>query len=101
MAVDSWVPHRFATLSERLVTQNGVLLMGIAAAGAADLHRAARSTLLVVMYSINVFLTFSLSSSAWCAIGWPQRHHVGPWRRHWLVTSLGAVVTGESWRSRP
>ena len=26
MAVDSWLPHRFANLSERLVTQNGVLL---------------------------------------------------------------------------
>ena len=28
MAVDSWMPHRFAALSERLSMQNGVLLMG-------------------------------------------------------------------------
>ena len=31
MAVDRWMPTRFATLSDRLVTQNGVLLMGVAA----------------------------------------------------------------------
>ena len=29
MAVDSWLPHRFAALSERLSMQNGVLLMGV------------------------------------------------------------------------
>ncbi len=31
MAVDRWMPTRFATLSDRLVTQNGVILMGFAA----------------------------------------------------------------------
>ena len=31
MAIDSWLPHRFASLSERLTMQNGVLLMGGAA----------------------------------------------------------------------
>ena len=34
MAVDSWLPHRFAQLSERLTMQNGVLLMGGAALAA-------------------------------------------------------------------
>src|SRR5436190_15650445 len=33
MAVDEWVPKRFKNLSERLVTQNGVLTMGLIAAG--------------------------------------------------------------------
>jgi amino acid transporter len=60
MAVDSWFPHRFAALSERLTTQNGILLMG-AAAIAAVLHTGADVRSLVVLYSINVFLTFSLS----------------------------------------
>src|SRR5262249_57621258 len=32
MAVDSWMPHQFRNLSSRLVTQNGVILMGAAAA---------------------------------------------------------------------
>ena len=28
MALDRWFPARYATLSDRLVTQNGALLMG-------------------------------------------------------------------------
>ena len=60
MAVDSWVPHRFAALSERLTSVNGIVLMG-AAALAALAYTAGDVGHLVVMYSINVFLTFSLS----------------------------------------
>ena len=60
MAVDSWVPHRFAALSDRLTTQNGVLLVGGAGLLALAYTKGAVSHL-IVMYSINVFLTFSLS----------------------------------------
>ena len=63
MAVDSWMPRRFAALSERLTTQNGVLLMG-AAALVVLLYERGDVRRLVVMYSINVFLTFSLSMFA-------------------------------------
>ncbi len=72
MAIDSWLPHRFSALSERLSMRNGVVLMGGASIGAllytsGDLFPAypaatgADVSKLVVMYSINVFLTFSLS----------------------------------------
>ncbi len=60
MAVDSWVPHRFAALSDRLTTQNGVALMGCTSV-AALLYTKGSVRQIVVMYSINVFLTFSLS----------------------------------------
>lgn len=60
MAVDYWFPRRFASLSDRFTIQNGILLMGTAAA-ALLLYSRGRIETLVVMYSINVFLTFSLS----------------------------------------
>ena len=60
MAIDSWMPHRFSQLSDRLVTQDGILMMGVAAF-AALLYTHGDVTTLVVMYSINVFITFSLS----------------------------------------
>ena len=60
MASDSWIPHRFAQLSSRLTISDGVLLMG-AAAIAALLYTRGNITHLLTMYSINVFLTFSLS----------------------------------------
>ena len=61
MAIDSWLPHRFAALSERLTMHNGILLMGGAVARRAALHRAATSAHSSSCTRINVFLTFSLS----------------------------------------
>jgi amino acid transporter len=77
MAVDSWLPHRFGQLSDRLSMQNGVLLMG-GAAMATLLYTRGDITALVTMYSINVFVTFSLSQAAmlrhwWQAAGQPGR----------------------------
>ncbi len=60
MAVDSWFPRRFAALSERLTTGNGIIIMGITSL-LALLYTHGDVGALVVMYSINVFLTFSLS----------------------------------------
>ncbi len=60
MAMDSWLPHRFAQLSSRLTISNGVFLMG-GAAIATLLYTRGNLVALVTMYSINVFVTFSLS----------------------------------------
>jgi amino acid transporter len=60
MATDFWLPRRFAMLSEQLTMHNGVLLMGIASIILLFYTNGSISAL-VVMYSINVFLTFSLS----------------------------------------
>lgn len=60
MAMDSWAPRRFAALSDRLTAHNGIVLMG-GAALLALLYTKGDVRHIVVMYSINVFLTFSLS----------------------------------------
>ena len=60
LAVDSWFPHRFAALSERLTMRNGIMLMGAASIGLL-LYTRGSVAALVVMYSINVFITFTLS----------------------------------------
>jgi len=60
MAIDSWMPHRFSALSERLTTENGVIMMGLASIGVL-LYAHGDVRTLVVLYSINVFITFSLS----------------------------------------
>lgn len=85
MALDSWAPRRFAALSERLTTANGIMLMGGAAIVAllytrGDVHK------IVVMYSINVFLTFSLSLLGMSLFTLRSRGRSaggarGPWKR--------------------
>ena len=72
MAVDSFLPHRFAALSERLSMQNGVLLMGVAAL-AMLFYTQGNIHILIVMYSINVFLTFTLSQLGMGRFWWPRR----------------------------
>jgi hypothetical protein len=42
MAVDEWVPKRFKHLSERLVTQDGVLAMGLARGDRSRIHARRR-----------------------------------------------------------
>jgi amino acid transporter len=63
MALDQWMPHRMAALSEQLTMNNGVYLMAGAAA-AVLLYTHGSVDALVVMYSINVFITFTLSNVA-------------------------------------
>jgi len=72
MAADRWVPHQFSNLSNRLVTQNGIILMGVAAIATLVMTRG-RVSMLVVLYSINVFITFTLCLLGLC-IYWARRH---------------------------
>jgi amino acid transporter len=65
MAIDSWAPNRFMHLSERLVVQNGILFMGLASILILVFTRGSVQVL-IVMYSINVFITFSLSQLGMC-----------------------------------
>ncbi|MES1213248.1 MAG: APC family permease, partial [Singulisphaera sp.] len=91
MAHDSWMPHWFANLSERLATHNGVLLMGIAALTAL-VYTGGNVTTLVIMYSINVFLTFSLSMIGMVRHWWELRQEHPWWKRRILLFGFGALM---------
>jgi amino acid transporter len=76
MAIDSWLPHRFGQLSDRLTMQDGVLLMG-AASIATLLYTKGDIGALVTMYAINVFVTFSLSQAAMLRYWLSRRSEAG------------------------
>jgi amino acid transporter len=121
MAHDSWVPHWFGSLSERLASHYGITLIGLAsivalwansgpefvnaaraqaAAAAAAEHGAESHVIvrhqtavssLVVMYSINVFVTFSLSMIGMTMLWY--RNRTNPARRKRLTLfAFGAVL---------
>ena len=91
MAIDSWLPHRFSALSDRLSMRNGVMIMA-AAAFAAMIYTRGDVSKLVVMYSINVFMTFSLSNLA-MTLFWTRhrREHAG-WVRHAAAHVLALLL---------
>ena len=92
MGVDQWVPKRFAHLSEQLVTQNGILFMGLAAA-LVLLYTGGNIEILLVMYSINVFMTFTLSQLGMVRHWWNTRREQEHWHRRLAIAAIGAAVT--------
>jgi len=93
MAVDNWVPNRFRHLSTRLVIQNGVILFGIAAL-LVLLWSQGRVALLVILYSINVFITFSLSLLGLCVFWATHRSKASPyWGLRLTFSILATFIT--------
>jgi len=91
MAVDSWLPRRFASLSDRLTTANGVMIMG-AAALIVLVATHGNIDALVVMYAINVFVTFSLSQVGMARFSW-QKHRRGEhWKRAFSLHVVALVL---------
>ncbi len=91
MAVDSYLPHRFSQLSDRLTMSYGVLLIG-GASLLALVYTGGDVTHLVVLYSINVFLTFSLSELAMCRFWVRERKKHATWRKHISVHLVGLTL---------
>jgi len=88
MAVDSWMPRRFAALSDRLTTQNGILLMGITSL-AALLYTHGDVRQIVVMYAINVFITFSMTEFSMCRFFLGSRRDSPLWKREIVIHVVG------------
>ncbi|HTT75325.1 MAG TPA: APC family permease [Candidatus Binataceae bacterium] len=92
MATDRWLPRRFANLSARLVTQDGVLAMGLAA-GLILVGTHASVDLLVVLYAINVFITFTLSQLGMTVHWWQVRAEVPRWKSKMFINGVGCTFT--------
>jgi hypothetical protein len=113
MAHDSWVPHWLGSLSERLSSHYGILFIGLssllalwgtyltsshvpvpaAQGGGPEGHvGASLVSVLIIMYSINVFVTFSLSMIG-MTIHWYRHKGIHPlWRRRVALFAFGAVL---------
>jgi amino acid transporter len=95
MAIDGWMPNRFRHLSTRLVIQNGVILFGIFALAILIWCNGSVS-LLVVLYSINVFITFTLSLLGLTIFWSKQKSKVSPNWRWRLIFSFFAFIIAAS-----
>jgi amino acid transporter len=91
MAHDSWLPHRFALLSDRLTILYGIIVVSVSAIFTLLYTRGDISTL-VLMYSINVFLTFSLSESGMIRYWFLHRQKYPDWSRHIVIHLIGFVL---------
>jgi amino acid transporter len=92
MSMDRWFPQQFSLLSERFVVKNGIVLTG-AAALVILLATNGSVQFMVVLYAINVFLTFTLSQLGMVRHWWQVRGRERRWRRKLAVNGTGLVLT--------
>ena len=92
MALDKWLPTRFAMLSDRLVTEKGILVMGIASL-VMMLASNGSVDFLIVLYSINVFITFTLSQLGMVKHWWEQRNTEKQWLKKLMINGIGLTLT--------
>jgi amino acid transporter len=92
MSLDRWLPGQFSLLSERLVIKNGILLLGT---GSLVLMLASRGSVsfLIVLYAINVFITFCLAQAGMVRHWWKERGRVPSWKRKLLINGIGLLLT--------
>lgn len=91
MANDEWMPKSFSSLSSRLVVKNGILFMAVSAI-ITLLITDGSVHILVVLYSINVFITFSMSLLG-LAIYWLRnRRRKARWIRKLITAVLGFIL---------
>jgi amino acid transporter len=92
MALDKWLPARFAMLSDRLVTERGILVMGIASL-IMMLASNGSVKFLIVLYSINVFITFTLSQLGMVRHWWAKRATERRWLKKLAINGIGLLLT--------
>ncbi len=88
---DAYMPRQFASRGDRLVFSNGIIVLAVVAGillwlFGGDTHA------LIHLYAIGVFVSFTLSQG-----GMVRRFVRGRepgWRRHAVVSGVGAVATG-------
>ena len=91
LARDGYMPRQFAFRGERLAFTTGIVaLSGLA--GLLIVIFDASVTALIPLYTLGVFIAFTLSQSG-MVVRWLRRQESG-WRRGVAINGLGAVTTG-------
>jgi amino acid transporter len=91
MARDSFMPRQFAFRGERLAFTTGIIALS-SVAGLLLVVFDASVTALIPLYTLGVFLAFTLSQSS-MVVRWWRRRELG-WRRGLVINGVGALTTG-------
>jgi len=91
LANDRFMPRHFADMGSRLAFNTGIIVLGVLAAIILTAFGGSVNAL-VPLYTIGVFLAFTLSQSGLVRRWWRLRNK--GWRASIAINALGTVVTG-------
>jgi len=91
MARDDFMPRQFAFRGERLAFTTGIVALSGLAALLLVVFGASVSAL-IPLYTLGVFLAFTLSQSSMVVRWWRRREH--GWARGIVINGVGAITTG-------
>jgi amino acid transporter len=91
MARDGYLPRQFASLGDRLVFQNGIIILALLAAllivfAGGNVHK------LIPLYALGVFTAFTLGQAGMVIRQWKARKVGGA-----AISLVGAMATGVVW----
>lgn len=92
MAIDGWMPRKFANFSEQLTMKNGIAIIGITALILLFYTNGSISQL-VIMYSINVFITFTISHFAMVKYYHSHKSKGRKWYQDYFTFLIGLSVS--------
>ncbi len=90
MAIDYWVPKKFRNLSSRLVVQNGIVLFSVLSLLVLWVTHGAVS-LLIILYSTSVFLTFTMSLLG-LSVFWITHRRRPRWMFRFILSVFGFIL---------
>ncbi len=91
IAKDGYLPRQLANLGDRLVFQNGILLLAFVACfliffSGGDTHK------LIPLYALGVFTAFTLGQAGMVVRQWKHRAYFGA-----MISAIGMTATGTVW----
>jgi amino acid transporter len=96
LARDKYAPNQFVSLGERLAFSNGIIVLGVLS-GLLYWYFRGSTEALIPLYTIGVFLAFTLSQGGMVVHWWRLRLSPGEekrgWRKSIVMNFTGAVLT--------
>lgn len=93
LARDSFLPRVFQFRGDRLAFNGGILVLATVAIALIVLFGGS-VTALIPLYTVGVFIAFTLSQGGMVRHWWRGRGDGASWRGRALVNGLGAITTG-------
>ncbi|MBX3117908.1 MAG: APC family permease [Fimbriimonadaceae bacterium] len=88
VAKDGFLPRQLGTVGDRLVYQNGIVLLSLAAIGLIVVYNANTHSL-IPLYAMGVFISFTMSQAGMCLKF--KREGSPAWKT--ILSGVGAAVT--------